>query len=161
MQPEHCCSLTTYHFFNIIQISLNTHNSVVSFIAVIKQMVLLYKCYLLAINSAVILDYGTPVRNVKPHKYLKVSDWRGKKLFWLALLISCCSVCNRFGIYCYFSAIWQKEKQLYLRNCFKCSPLNCSRLVKVFVSRKNRKENTFSFQRTKKCENFNQSPLQC
>lgn len=37
-------------------------------------MVLLYKCYLLAINSAVILDYGTPVRNGKPHKYLKVSD---------------------------------------------------------------------------------------
>lgn len=70
-------------FFNIIQISLNTHNSVVSFIAVVKQMVLLYKCYLLAINSAVILDYGTPVkfRNVKSHKYLKVSDWRGKKLF--------------------------------------------------------------------------------
>lgn len=76
MQPECCCSPTTYHFFNIIQISLNTHNSVVSFIAVVKQMVLLYKCYLLAINSAVILDYGTPVkfRNVKPHKYLKVSD---------------------------------------------------------------------------------------
>lgn len=63
-------------FLNIIQISLNTHNSVVSFIAVVKQMVLLYKCYLLAINLAVILDYGTPVkfRNVKPHKYVKVSD---------------------------------------------------------------------------------------
>lgn len=51
-------------------------------------MVLLYKCYLLAINSAVILDYGTPVkfRNVKPHKYLKVSDWRGKKLFLTCFL---------------------------------------------------------------------------
>lgn len=68
MQPEYYCNPTKYHFLNIIQISLNTHNSVFSFTAVVKQMVLLHKCCLLAINSAVILDYGTPVkfRNAKP-----------------------------------------------------------------------------------------------
>lgn len=48
-------------FWNIIQISSQTHNSVFSFIAAIKQMVLLSKCYFLAINSVVILDCSTPL----------------------------------------------------------------------------------------------------
>ena len=41
-------------------------------------MVLLSKCYFLAINSVAILDCSTPLwfREMVPYKYLKVEDWQ-------------------------------------------------------------------------------------